>query len=78
MKAVSLNGKWIVRKKSGGAGLPARVPGSVHRDLLEQGVIDDPYYRDNEKALQWIGEENWVYSRKFHVRSVIPGAGYLG
>jgi beta-mannosidase len=45
--------------------LPATVPGTVHTDLLAAGVIPDPFWRDNEMALQWIGGENWVYRTTF-------------
>ncbi len=33
----------------------ANVPGSVQTDLLAAGAIGDPFYRDNEAGLQWIG-----------------------
>jgi beta-mannosidase len=46
--------------------LPATVPGTVHTDLLANGLIPDPFWRDNEMALQWIGEEDWVYRTTFH------------
>jgi beta-mannosidase len=39
----------------------ARVPGSVQTDLLAAGVIADPFRRDNEAALQWIGLADWQY-----------------
>ena len=39
----------------------ARVPGSVQTDLLADGVIDDPFHRGNEAALQWIGLADWQY-----------------
>lgn len=45
--------------------LPATVPGTVHTDLLANGLIPDPFWRDNETALQWIGEEDWVYRTTF-------------
>jgi beta-mannosidase len=34
----------------------ATVPGCVHTDLLAKKLIDDPFYRDNEKKQQWIGK----------------------
>ena len=43
------------------AGFPARVPGTIHTDLLANGFIEDPFWRDNEMKLQWIGEEDWSY-----------------
>ncbi|MDH3492564.1 MAG: glycoside hydrolase family 2 protein [Acidobacteriota bacterium] len=39
----------------------ATVPGSVHTDLLDHKLIPDPFYRNNEKKLQWIGKTNWEY-----------------
>jgi beta-mannosidase len=37
-------------------GIPAAVPGTVHTDLLNAGLIPDPFYADNELRLQWIHE----------------------
>jgi len=33
-----------------------QVPGCIHTDLLAAGKIADPFYRDNEKDVQWVGE----------------------
>jgi beta-mannosidase len=41
--------------------LPAIVPGDVHLDLLRDGKIPDPFYRDNEAKLQWIEKVGWEY-----------------
>ncbi len=43
------------------------MPGSVHADLLALGEIEDPFFRENEKDLQWIGEADWRYWRDFRV-----------
>lgn len=40
---------------------PASVPGCVHTDLLSNKLIEDPFYRTNEKDLQWISDEDWIY-----------------
>ncbi len=45
--------------------LPATVPGTVHTDLLANGLIPDPFWRDRELTLQWVGEEDWVYRTTF-------------
>jgi beta-mannosidase len=47
--------------------LPATVPGSVHTDLLANGLIEDPFYRDNENKVQWIEEKDWEYKTTFTV-----------
>ncbi|WP_263358865.1 beta-mannosidase [Acidicapsa ligni] len=44
-----------------GEWLPAMVPGDVHLDLLHDGKISDPFYRDNEGKLQWIEKAGWEY-----------------
>ncbi|MGD2071749.1 MAG: glycoside hydrolase family 2 protein, partial [Gemmatimonadota bacterium] len=40
---------------------PARVPGTVHTDLLAAGLIPDPFDGDNEVRLQWVGDAAWEY-----------------
>jgi len=40
---------------------PATVPGCVHLDLLNNKLIPDPFYRDNEAKLQWIENADWEY-----------------
>ena len=40
---------------------PAKVPGDVHLDLIANKLIPDPFYRDNEAKLQWIGQQSWEY-----------------
>jgi len=47
------------------APFPATVPGTVHTDLLADSLIPDPFWRDNELRLQWVGEEDWVYRTTF-------------
>ena len=40
---------------------PAQVPGVVHTDLLRNKLIPEPFDRDNEFRLQWIGLTDWEY-----------------
>ena len=46
---------------------PAQVPGVVQTDLLRSGLIPDPFDRDNEFRLQWIGLADWEYQTTFQV-----------
>lgn len=64
---LSLNGAWRVRRADSDLSAPATVPGCVHTDLLAAGQIPDPFHRDNEHAVLWIGETDWVYCRTFNV-----------
>jgi beta-mannosidase len=45
----------------------ATVPGCVHTDLLANKLIEDPFYRDNEKKQQWIDKKDWEYRTSFQV-----------
>jgi beta-mannosidase len=46
---------------------PAQVPGVVQTDLLHNGLIPDPFDRDNEFRLQWIGLSDWEYQTTFQL-----------
>ncbi len=64
MKKISLNGKWtLVTEKFGE--LPATVPGCLHTDLIDNGIIKDIFYRDNNENYQWIENENVIYKTTF-------------
>ena len=41
----------------------ATVPGLIHTDLLAHKLIPDPFYRDNEKNVQWVSDAEWEYHR---------------
>ncbi len=59
--------EWKFHETNSNTWLKATVPGTVHTDLLKKKKIEDPYYRDNEPKLQWIGEKNWEYQCTFSV-----------
>ncbi|UCE08178.1 MAG: glycoside hydrolase family 2 protein, partial [bacterium] len=50
---------------------PARVPGCIHLDLLNNKLIEDPFYRDNEAKVQWIENKDWEYRLIFDVPAEI-------
>ena len=52
---------WRFREVGKDKWYPASVPGCVHTDLLNNKLIDDPFYRDNEQKQQWIGKTDWEY-----------------
>jgi beta-mannosidase len=64
---LNLNGAWKVAREGEKSWLSATVPGCIHTDLLNADRIPDPFFRDNEDKLQWIGESNWTYRRTFSV-----------
>ncbi len=64
-----LIGDWKFRNSENSEWLSARVPGCVHTDLLENKIIPDPFYRENELAVQWIEEDDWEYETSFSIPS---------
>jgi len=56
---------------------PAQVPGVVHTDLLRNGLIPEPFDRDNEFRLQWIGLTDWEYQTTFQVDSAALAHDHL-
>ena len=67
MKELTLSGDWSVKRTNTDFEIPAVVPGDIYGDLMRNKKIPDPYYRDNELKLQWIGESDWIYSRIFEI-----------
>jgi beta-mannosidase len=45
----------------------AAVPGMVQSDLLTAKLLPDPYFRDNEAKVQWVGLSDWQYQTHFSV-----------
>lgn len=50
-----------------------RVPGTVHTDLLDAGLIPDPFVADNEVRVQPVHEMDWLY--RCHFEWTKPGSG---
>ena len=71
MQRQTLNGPWELQQAGQDQRFEATVPGCVHTDLLAAGAIDEPFYRDNELRLLWIGEADWVYRRSFEVDAAL-------
>lgn len=60
-----LKSQWQFKQEGTDQWHKADVPGCVHTDLMHNKIIENPYYRLNEKKLQWIGEKNWTYETTF-------------
>lgn len=60
-----LNEGWKFRQARLTNWFPATVPGVIHTDLLANKIIEDPFYRLNERGLQWIDKEDWIYETTF-------------
>lgn len=58
---------WNFRKGNDNQWFPAKVPGTVHTDLLANKLIPDPFIGANENQLQWIENEDWQYQTTFTI-----------
>ena len=61
----NLNEGWKFKEKSTENWHQASIPGFVHLDLFDNEQIPDPFYRTNEKDLQWIHNKDWIYKLLF-------------
>jgi beta-mannosidase len=66
-----LHSNWSFQEQDHTKWYPAKVPGEVHLDLMSNKLIQDPFYRDNEKKVQWIEKKNWDYKTTFDVSNQI-------
>ncbi|MEJ2004127.1 MAG: adenylate/guanylate cyclase domain-containing protein [Cyclobacteriaceae bacterium] len=67
VQEITLDAPWEFKGLDSLSWMPAEVPGSVHTDLLINGLIDDPFYRTNERDQQWIDKKDWEYRIFFDV-----------
>lgn len=79
LKKIKLNNKWyfslsknhnsskvlIGKRLISSKQFPATIPGTIHTDVLNNKLIDDPFYSDNELKMGWISECDWLYQTKF-------------
>lgn len=58
---------WEFSQAGSDEWMSARVPGTVHQDLLDHGRLPDPFYGMNEQKVQWVEKEDWLYRTAFTV-----------
>lgn len=68
---IDLKNNWTYREEKTLKWYPASVPGEIHTDLLNNKLIPDPFYRDNEKKLAWIERKNWEYKKTFQITAAM-------
>ncbi len=74
MEKYLLNGIWNMKILGrdegfpGAEGIRAKIPGSVISNLLEQGLIEDPYYRANELGLLPLMDNDFLFETEFSLK----------
>lgn len=61
---IDLNGKWLLNSDKY-KDIAVRVPGSVLGALLHEGLIEDPFYRDNEKKAREVLYDDYTFTKTF-------------
>lgn len=69
-ESVTLSSGWTFRQERLQNWHPATVPGTVHTDLMAIGNIADPFFGLNERTVQWVDKEDWLYDNHFEVSEV--------
>ena len=64
---VNLGGAWRMREADSETWHSAHVPGSVYADLMADGTMPDPFWRDNELDAFERMKKDYVYQRTFTV-----------
>lgn len=67
MFTLDLNGLWKMKSIGGDNWNDAQVPGSVFNDLMNSGIMEDPFYRDNELKVREFAALDYEYYREFDV-----------
>lgn len=63
MDKYSLNGQWKITSNT--YDTIGKIPGSVYSALLDNGLMEDPFYRDNEAKALAIMDEEFVFTKEF-------------
>ena len=67
MNEIKLNDNWILKCTETGASYTTDVPGSVFATLLDNGVMQDPFYRENEDLVEEYALRSYVMTKTFDV-----------
>jgi beta-mannosidase len=83
----SLDSGWQFRLAPGDSQLKAHpqaarwqvasVPGTVQTDLMAAALVADPFHRDNEAKIQWVGLSDWQYRTTFKVDRATLARGHV-
>ena len=67
VEKLSLNRDWVLINKKKSIEIPAEVPGTVFETLIENDIIEDPFYGLREHEVSWVYESEWIYKTEFNL-----------
>ncbi len=65
IKQQLLNKEWKMRNTKDDTYIPALVPGSVYKDLLDNKKMENPFWKDNEKSAMDLMKNDYEYVTSF-------------
>lgn len=65
--SLEINQNWHFKQARLSNWHPAKVPGVIQTDLMANDLLSDPFYRLNEKEVQWVDKEDWEYKTTFRL-----------
>lgn len=77
VRSHELKASWTFKNKADQKWHKATVPGTIHTDLIDNKIIPDPFYRANEKEVQWVSKEDWDYASQFSVPDKVFSQPYI-
>lgn len=64
---IMLGGDWHMKSADGKIMCPVKIPGSVLSGAIDQGIIQDPYYRMNEYTTRDFLCQDFIFTKTFCV-----------
>ena len=62
---LKLDKNWQFTQADKNEWMPAKVCGTVHQDLMDNGKLINPFFDMNEEKVQWVEKEDWKYKTSF-------------
>ncbi|MDF2942567.1 MAG: beta-mannosidase [Herbinix sp.] len=67
MNRLDLSGVWDLRDKEKQVQVAGQLPGCNYLDLMKHGMIEDPFWGENEKEMTKLAEKDYEYAREFDI-----------
>ena len=64
---ISLDGIWVLINEKKKIQAQCPVPGTVFEALINDKVIEDPFYGENEDKSSWVYNSDWQFEKEFEV-----------
>ena len=68
VEKISLDGVWDLENSEKSIETVAHIPGTVFEALLENKIIEDPFYGLNEQDMEWVYESDWEFRYEFDLK----------